>query len=341
MLKPYLQLLMDKSLLTKDEAEDAMSAILDDAEPHQTAAFLSILRYRGETAEEVAGMAAALQKRALPVSLPFPVLDIVGTGGDMANTVNISTGSAILASACGIPVAKHGNRSVSSQSGSADVLEELGIDLESPPDQLAQYLEEAGIAFMFAQMYHPSLKKLSPIRRGLKIPTIINNLGPLLNPANAEYSLIGMANELLLEPMSKVILQLTGKKRTLLFHGSGLDELTTLGKIKAYDIRDGEARYFEIDPAALGFAPCKLQDLQGGNARLNASILKKVFAGQKGAVADALILNAGAAVWIFGKAPSLSEGIKVARKCLEEGGALKVLEKWTSLSKQLKLQRNL
>jgi anthranilate phosphoribosyltransferase len=339
MLKSYLQTLMEHPHLTKEEAETAMSIILDSAGPLQIAAFLTILKFRGEAPEEVAGMATVLQQRAVPVNLPRPVLDIVGTGGDLANTVNISTGSAILAAACGIPIAKHGNRSVSSQSGSADVLEEFGIDLECPPNQLEEYLKEAGIAFMYAPLYHPSLKKLAEIRKDLKLPTIINKLGPLLNPANAEFSLIGVADESTLELMSKVILQLNHKKRTLLFHGCGLDELTTLGIMKAYDIKDGEVTYFEIDPSTLGFAKGELKDLQGGNAQMNASILKEVFTGKKGAVADALILNAGAAVYIFGKASTLAEGVQVAREVLEKGGALKTLEKWVSLSKQLKLQR--
>lgn len=339
MLKSYLQLLMDKLYLTRDEAETAMTIILNEADPHQTAAFLAILKYRGETPDEVTGMVAALQKKALPVNFHFSVLDIVGTGGDLANTVNISTGSAVLAAACDIPIAKHGNRSVSSRSGSADVLEELGIDLEASPEQLMHYLQEVGIAFMFAPTYHPSLKKLASIRKGLKLPTVFNILGPLLNPAKTEYALIGVASESNLELMSQVILQLRNKKRILLFHGGGLDELTTLGKIIAYDIQNGQVNRLEIDPTSLGFSPCSLEELQGGDAKLNASIIKKVFAGQQGAVADALILNAGAAVWIFGKTATLGDGIQVARKALKEGKALEVLEKWVALSKKLKLQR--
>ena len=341
MLKSYLQLLMDKPCLTKEEAEDAMTIILNETDPHQTAAFLAVLKYRGETPGEVAGMVAALQKKALPVNLPFPVLDIVGTGGDLANTVNISTGSAILAAACGIPIAKHGNRSVSSRSGSADVLEELGIDLETSPEQLTHYLKEAGIAFMFAPTYHPSLKKLASIRQGIRLPTVFNILGPLLNPAKAEYALIGVANESILELMSQVILQLGDKKRTFLFHGSGLDELTTLGNIIAYDIQNGHMQRLEIDPTSLGFSRCTLEELQGGDAKLNAAILKMAFAGQPSAVADALIFNAGAAVWIFGNTKTLEEGIHVAHKALKEGKALEILEKWVAVSKQLKLQREL
>lgn len=338
MLKSYLQLLMDKPFLTKDEAEGAMTIILNETDSHQTAAFLAILKYRGETPGEVAGMVAALQKKALPVNFHSPVLDIVGTGGDLANTVNISTGSAILAAACGIPIAKHGNRSASSRSGSADVLEELGIDLEPPPEQLTHYLQEVGIAFMFAPTYHPSLRKLAPVRKGLKLPTVFNILGPLLNPAKAEYALIGVANESALELMGQVILQLGEKKRALLFHGNGLDELTTLGKMIAYDIQNGQMSRLEIDPASLGFSSCSLEELQGGDAKLNASILKKAFEGQRSAVADALIFNAGAAIWIFGKAPTLEEGVGIARGNLLEGKALILLEKWITLSNKLKME---
>lgn len=339
MLKPYLQILLDKRQLTREESESAMTIILDEADPHQIAAFIAILKYRGETADEIAGMVAALQKKALPVSLPMLALDIVGTGGDCANTVNISTGSSILAAACGVPIAKHGNRSVSSQSGSADVLEALEVDIQASPEQVVQYLQEVGIAFMFAPYYHPSLKKISAIRRGLKLPTVFNILGPLLNPAKAEYGLIGVANESILELMSQVILKLGHKRRALIFHGNGLDELTTLGRVIAYEIQDDHMHYLEIDPTKLGFCSCSLQELQGGDAQLNAAILKEVFSGRQGAIADALAFNAGAAVWIFGKASSLADGIDVARKVLQEGGALKVLEKWVALSKQLKLER--
>ncbi len=335
MLKQHIQILLNKSFLTKDEAESAMSIILDDANPHQIAAFLTILKYRGETADEVSGMIAALQKRALTVGLPTPVLDIVGTGGDAANTVNISTGSSILAAACGVPIAKHGNRSVSSQSGSADVLEEFGIELEASPEQLPRYLDKVGIAFMYAPKYHPFLKKISAVRRGLKIPTVINMLGPLLNPAGAEYALIGVADEATLEIMSKVISQQSYRKRTLIFSGCGLDELTTLGKMTAKDIKNGQIESFEIDPVSFGFQQCQLKDLQGGNAQLNASILIKAFSGEKGPIADALILNAGAAIWIYGLTSTLKEGVDLARKVLSEGGALKVLDNWTTLSKSL------
>lgn len=257
----------------------------------------------------------------------------------MANTVNISTGAAILAAACGIPIAKHGNRSASSLSGSADVLEALGIEIDVPPDRLMQSLREVGIAFMFAPTYHPALVKLRPIRNALKFPTVFNLLGPLLNPAKAEYALIGAADASTLELLSQVILELGNKKRVLIFHGCGLDELTTLGKCVAYNIQNGLKTRLEIDPIELGFQTCFLKDLQGGNAQLNATILKTALSGCPGAVTDALILNAGAALWIFGRSDSLQEGIHIARQALKEGKALEVLTKWKALPDEIKLSR--
>jgi len=316
-----------KTPLTRAEASAAMNEILDGADPHQVAAFLAILKYRGETAEEIAGMVDVLQKRALPVSLPSPLIDIVGTGGDGAHTVNISTGAAILAAACGLPVAKHGNRSVSSRSGSADLLEAFGVDIEAPPEK---YFEAANFAFLYAPYYHPSFKALAPIRKGLKVPTIFNLLGPLLNPAKAEYLLIGTASEAALELLSDAAMHLQ-VNRALIFHGCGLDELTPLGKVIAYEIRSGEKRRLEIDPAELGFLPCTLDELRGGEAAMNASILKEVFAGGgRRAIADALVFTAGAALSLFGC--SLPEGIEEARKVLNEGRALKTLTKLLELS---------
>ncbi len=333
MLTQYIQLLSNRSFLTKEEAEEAMTIILDkEVNSNQIAAFLSILSYRGEIPDEVAGMGIALKKKSLSVHLSFPVLDIVGTGGDRANTVNISTGASILAAACGVPIAKHGNRSVSSKSGSADVLEAFGVDLYSSPEKLIYCLNKIGIGFMYAPLYHPSLKKLAPIRKSLGFPTVFNILGPLLNPANAEYALIGVAKESNLELMSQVILQLQNKKRVLLFHGNGLDELTALGKVIAFDIQNNQITRLEIDPLSLGFSSCSLKELQGGDARLNASILKKVFLGEKNAIADALVFNAGAAIWIFGKVNTLEDGIQLAKKKLREGKALELIKRWIEIN---------
>lgn len=332
MLRPYLQILMGKASLTPQEAESAMDIILDETEPHQTAAFLTLLKLKGETADEVIGTIKALQKRAVSVPFSIPTIDIVGTGGDLANTVNISTGSAVLAAACELPVAKHGNRSASSQCGSADVLEALNINIQTPPEALAEQLRQIGVAYMFAPMYHPALKKLAPIRKGLKIPTLFNLLGPLLNPAKAPYALMGVTQENLLPLMSQVIVKQGHMKRSLLFHGSGLDELSTLGKITAYDIHEGNVQPLEILPEDLGFTRCSLSELQGGAPDLNALLLKQAFAGESGAIADALIFNAGAALWIYGKTPTLNAGVQEARKVQKSGKALDVLNKWVAFS---------
>jgi anthranilate phosphoribosyltransferase len=340
-LENYLHLLQKKPHLTREEAKNAMAHIMQGADPYQTAAFLSVLKFRGESAEEIAGMQEAVEDQALHVDLSFPVLDIVGTGGDGSHTVNISTGSAILAAACGIPVVKHGNRSVSSRCGSADVLEALGIAIEMPPKDVVFSLQEAHIAFLYAPYYHPCLKKLRRLRSALKIPTIFNLLGPLLNPARAPFALIGVADLSLLETMANSIVQLKKIKRALVFHGSGLDELSPLGPIVAYDVRDGTIERMEIDPQKLGFKSCALTDLQGGDAEKNAFLLSEAFSGKSGAIADALILNAGAALWIFERASSLEEGIAIARSALKEGKALAVLEKWKKCAPQRKKENYL
>lgn len=337
-LKSYLCSVMQGAYLTRDEAESAMNLMLDGADPYQTAALLSILKYRGEGPNELAGMISSLQKAVVSVHLPFSSLDIVGTGGDLANTVNLSTGTAIVAAACGIPIAKHGNRSVSSQSGSADVLEALEIEINMSREEFISCVQEVGIGFMFAPNYHPSLKKLAPLRRSIKFPTVFNILGPLLNPADTEYALIGVASEAVLDLMSDVCVQ-SLNKRIFLFHGSGLDELTTLGKVVGYEIHHGKKTYLEIHPNSLGFSSCTMEELRGGDAQKNAQILLKAFSGEKSAVQDALVLGAGAALWIFGKANTLEEGVEVANDVLISGEALEVLQKWKKFSKRVRLKR--
>lgn len=331
MLDDYLKLLMAKSTLARHEAEKAMHRILENPGSYQVAAFLAILKHRGETAEEVAGMLDALQKKSMRVSLTYPVLDIVGTGGDHANTVNISTGSAIVAAACGVPVAKHGNRSVSSQSGSADVLESLGINIEIAPEKIDQSLQAANIAFMYAPYYNASMKLLGPVRKGLKLATAFNMLGPLLNPAQAEYAVIGSATNEMMELMSKVVLELGYIKRAFVFFGCGVDELTPLGKAIGYEIKDGHRKRVELDPQAFGFKPCTLQDLRGGDAALNASLLTKVFAGEKSPIADALAFTAGVGLMVFNRTETIAEGIQIAQQALKEGRALQVLDKWKAI----------
>ncbi len=330
MLMTHLEHLLEDLFLSEQQAEEAMDAVLEGGDPHQTAAFLALLKFRGERSEELIGMIRALKKRSQTVQLQGPLLDIVGTGGDMAYTVNISTGAALVAAASGIPVAKHGNRSISSRSGSADFLEALGIEIEIPPDQLQRCLEKVNMTFLFAPFYHPSLKKLSPIRKGLKCSTAINLLGPLLNPACVEVALIGVAKPSVLPILAETILALGTPQRALVFHCQGLDELSPLGPAAAYYIAEGEKQFKMIDPEALGFRCCSLQDLQGGDPALNCSLLLEAFNGKKGAIGDALALNAGVAISLFKNIPH-KEGIQMAQETLLKGKTVELIQKWRDL----------
>lgn len=335
-MEPYLNRLLRQETLTVDEADHATELMIQIPASPQNAALLALLKSRGETAQEVAGIVRALLRYAKTIKLPYPVLDLVGTGGDGAHTVNISTGAAILTAACGVRVAKHGNRSVSSRCGSADVLEALGVSIEMAPDILRQSIKEVGIGFLFAPYYHPAFKELSPMRRGLKIPTVFNMLGPLINPAQPDFALIGVANDLLLRRMMEVLPRLENKSRTLLFHGHGLDELSPLGPVTAFEISPHGTREVQIDPAKLGIPRCSLEDLKGGEPAHNATLLLRTFSGERGAIADALILNAGVALAVANHSSSIEEGVEIARSHLRQGKALETLEKWIKFSKRSK-----
>ncbi len=329
MLKNYLKMFLQGISMSLEESAKALEVLLDEkTSPMQIAAFLSMLKMKGESENELAGMALFLQQQGMRLQFPYPTLDIVGTGGDFAGTVNISTGSAILAASLGIPIAKHGNRSISSKAGSADLLEALGISIEVPFGLEKQVLDDVGIVFFFAPLYKPCLKKIGALRKELGIPTIFHLLGPLLNPVEPEYALIGVAQRKDLELMANTVRVLGNKKRALIFHGSGLDELTAIGPIDAYLVEGNEIRYFEIDPQRLGFKRCTLEELQGGDAALNAEILHKALLGKPSAVTDALILTAGTALWVFGKTHSLEEGVRSARKSAGEGKGAELLKKW-------------
>jgi anthranilate phosphoribosyltransferase len=335
-MEHFLNRLINLEILNKQEAHAAMERMLETECSYQVAAFLCLLQSRGVIPEEVAGMVSALRQRAQAISLPYPTLDIVGTGGDLANTVNISTGASILAAACGIPVTKHGNRSVSSSCGSADVLEALGIAIEMPPEMVVHALSEVGIAFLFAPYYHPSLKKVAAIRKGLKIPTVFNLLGPLLNPAQPAFSLIGVSSLPTLRLIADTLCLLKDKKRALVFHGNGLDEIAPLGKVTAIEIVGSIINHVDIDPISFGFRTCSLKELQGGDPKTNARLLTDTFLGKKGAIADALILNAGMALWMYGSCGSPQAGVMRAEAVLQEGKAYKILEKWIAFSQSYK-----
>ncbi|CAK0731729.1 hypothetical protein CVIRNUC_000035 [Coccomyxa viridis] len=330
-IKQILETLLAGSDLTEQQTQDAMEALVDGAADTQMAAFLVLLRAKGETAEEVAGLAKAMRARCIHVPTAGDVLDIVGTGGDGIGSVNISTGATVIAAAAGAKVAKHGNRSVSSLCGSADVLEALGVAVDIGPEGVARCIQECGVGFMFAPRYHPAMKAVVPVRKSLKVRTAFNILGPLLNPAGAAYGLIGVYSPAI-APLMASALQRLGTKRALVVHSHGLDELTPMGDAELLEVTPQGTRSYRLDPLDLGIKRCEVKDLAGGDARLNASILGDVFGGARGAVADALVLNAGVALAACEVAGSPQEGVTMAQEAQRSGKAADVLKVWRNLS---------
>jgi len=330
MLTHLLTKLTEGQNLEFEEAKEGIEGILTSADPVQAGAFLALLRAKGETPTEVAGMAQTMRKHLIPVKTEQPVLDIVGTGGDKAHTVNISTGAALVAAACGVPVAKHGNRSVSSQCGSADVLEELGVRIHLTPDEVAQSIQEVGFGFMFAPLFHPAMKAIAPIRKSLKIRTIFNILGPLLNPAQAQYCMVGVFHPSLVDLVAHTF-QKVGVKRSFVFHGCGLDEITPIGEAKGVLVEKGRLTPVTITPKQ----SCSLEDLVGGTAEQNAKMLENVFDGKPGPLADTLALNAGVGLWVYGAASSPNEGVEKAQAALNNGSVRRLLNSCVAFSKEV------
>ncbi|GJD12087.1 Anthranilate phosphoribosyltransferase, chloroplastic [Galdieria sulphuraria] len=338
-LKPILEKLVMRRNLSLEESRESVAKFLgqSDANPYQVAAFLSLLRSKGETAEELAGMALAMRQQSLSVPLPSSIpylVDIVGTGGDGADTVNISTGAAILAAACGAKVAKHGSHSSSSKCGSADVLESLGVKVSLSPKAIARCLEEVGIAFLYAPRYHPSMKLVANIRKGLRIRTAFNLLGPLTNPALVSRQVIGVSHEELMEKLA-IALQLLGTERSWVLHCSGLDELSPLGSATVLEVTPDDIHRYAINPAQYGFPTCQLEDLKGADANFNAHILRECLRGKPSAISNSIILNAGAALVVSGMSESFGEAITLAARTLMSGSSLELLERWIRLTQTL------
>lgn len=329
--------------LTADDAEAAFSAIMAGTASHvQAASLLVALRVRGETPAEIAGGVRALRSAMIPVRATDgePLLDTCGTGGGTTTTFNISTAAALVAAGAGVRIAKHGNRSYTSRSGSADVLEALGVVIELTPDAMAAVLEEAGIVFMFAPLLHPAMRHAAPVRRELGIPTIMNLLGPLTNPAGARRQVVGVADPTRLEVVADALREL-GHDRALVVHGEpGLDELSPLGPSDVVELRDGTLRRYRFDPAErLGWNGFDPEDLAGGEPEDNARIIEDVLAGRReGAARAAVVLNAGAALYVAGRADSVEDGVAEAERIIDAGAAYDALERLREASRKAAAQ---
>ncbi|MDE7293346.1 MAG: bifunctional anthranilate synthase component II/anthranilate phosphoribosyltransferase [Oscillospiraceae bacterium] len=323
-LKKYIKMVEDGENITEEQAFDAMSIIMGDAAtPAQTAAFLTAMRMKRETAEEITGFAKGMRGKASIITGFKSAIDIVGTGGDMAGTFNISTTSSFIIAAAGIPVAKHGNRAASSKSGAADCLEALGVNIKIPPAKAAACLSETGISFLFAQVFHGAMKYVAPVRREIGVPTFFNILGPLTNPALADYIVLGIYDKNLMNLMANVLIKL-GIKGAMVVNGSdGLDEVTMTGITNVCEVRDGKISEYTIDPHDFGFEYCSPEELSGGTPEENAQITLNILNGSdRGAKRNTVVLNAGCAIYCKGLAATLFEGVKMAEEIIDSGKAL-------------------
>jgi anthranilate phosphoribosyltransferase len=329
MIQQALARLLDGHSLTRHEARDVMGSIMrGEATPAQIAGFLIALRAKGETSDEIAGCAEAMREHVLPVRpRRDDLVDTAGTGGDGAKTINISTAAALVAAAAGAGVAKHGNRAVSSASGSADVLEALGFNLELEPDRVARSIDELGFGFLFAPTHHPAMRHAAPVRRELAARTVFNVLGPLTNPAGARAQVVGVYAPELVRTIADVLVQL-GARRAFVVHGAGgIDELSPTGPNFVCEVVDGGVRVRNIDPLEFGIERCDPGELRGGSPDENAAAIKAVFSGQNGGRRSAILLNAAGAIAAGGHAEDLREGLELAREAVDSGAAADRLER--------------
>jgi anthranilate phosphoribosyltransferase len=333
MIKEAIATLVDRRSLGTEEAAAVMREIMEgQATPSQLSAFMVALKMKGETADEITGLARTMRGKAVPVKASGPVIDIVGTGGDGANTINVSTTAALIAAGAGLKVAKHGNRAATSRCGSADVLEALGVKLELSSEQAALCLEEIGITFMFAVSFHPAMKFAGPTRREVGIPSVFNILGPLTNPAGAERYLLGVAREELVEKLALVLSNL-GCRHALVVHGEdGLDEITITGQSLVCELKDGWVNRYTVCPEDFGLARAMPADIRGGSAAENAAVVRAVLSGEEGPRRDIVLLNAAAALFAGDRVVSLAEGLTLARETVDSGRALTKLNEFIAFA---------
>ena len=336
MIKEAIVKIVNKGDLTYDEAYTVMNEIMSGkTTPTQNAAFLAALATasaRAETTDEIAGCAAAMREHATRVDTGMDVLEIVGTGGDNAQSFNISTTTALVCAAGGIKVAKHGNRAASSQCGTADCLEALGVNIQQSPERCIELLKESGMCFFFAQKYHTSMKNVGAIRRELGFRTVFNILGPLTNPASPSMQLLGVYDDYLVEPLAQVLVNLGVTRGMVVYGMDKLDEISLSSPTRICEIRDGWFRSTVITPEDFGFERCLKEELKGGTPAENAAITREILAGAKGHRRNAVLLNAGAGLYIGGKADTMKEGVALAAELIDSGKAAATLEKVIEVS---------
>ncbi len=336
MIKEAIVKIVNKEDLTYDEAYQVMNEIMSgETSPTQNAAFLAALSTksaRAETTDEIAGCAAAMRDHATKVDTGMDIFEIVGTGGDNAHSFNISTTSAIVAAAGGVKVAKHGNRAASSKCGTADCLEALGVNIQQDPDKCIELLNEAGMCFFFAQKYHTSMKYVGAIRKELGFRTVFNILGPLTNPGSPKMQLLGVYDEYLVEPLAQVLVSLGVERGMVVYGMDKLDEISMSCDTKICEIKDGWYKTYVIKPEDFGFDRCTKDDLVGGTPEENAKITRDILAGAEGPKTNAVLLNAGASLYIAGKAESFKAGVELAKELIKSGAATSTLEKIIEVS---------
>ncbi len=336
MIREAIEKIVNKEDLTYDEAYTVMNEIMNgESSPTQNAAFLSALSTKSakaETTDEIAGCAAAMREHATRVETGMDVFEIVGTGGDKAGSFNISTTSALVAASGGMKVAKHGNRAASSLCGTADCLEALGVNIQQDPDKCVELLKEVGMCFFFAQKYHTSMKYVGPIRKELGFRTVFNILGPLTNPAMPSMQLLGVYDEYLVEPLAQVLVNLGVKRGMVVYGMDKLDEISMSAPTRICEINDGWYKSYVIEPEDFGFKKCTKDELRGGTPEENAAITRAILNGEKGPKRDAVLLNAGASLYIGGKAESFKKGVDLAAELIDSGKALETLEKFIEVS---------
>lgn len=339
MIKEAISLLVSGQSLTMEQAAEVMEEMTTgQVTPAQFGAFVTALRIKGETADEIAGLASVMRAKSVRVMTTEPVIDIVGTGGDNSRSFNISTTAAFVAAGAGIRVAKHNNRAMTSQCGSADVLEALGMKIDLDANQVKDCLERVGIGFMFAPLFHPATRFATAPRREIGIRSVFNILGPLTNPALAESMVIGVPSEELGEKLAQVLLRL-GSKHSLVVHGlNGMDEISVAGKSKVWELKDSEVTDYYVSPEDFGLAPAGVETLVGGTPQENAAILRSVLEGEKGPRRDAVVMNAAAGIAVSHRTkhpsglPALKEGAEIAKEVIDSGRALDKLERLIKLS---------